>query len=133
MSKLCSESQASEITTTADDRRIDKKKEVILHRGALRALARIGTQVYCDRDLTVSRSHMLRALCQLLENYEPQIIEQLRAERFSGRPPNGEQADERRHAFERQIAAAVSRAVILGGALGSPRLDPAQPPLASAG
>lgn len=111
------------------DIRVDQKKEVILHRGALRALARIGTQVYCDRDITVSRSHMLRALCQLLENYEPQIVEQLRAERFGGRPPNGEQADERRHAFERQIAAAVSRAVILGGALGATNANETQLPL----
>lgn len=97
------------------DIRVDQKKEVILHRGALRALARIGSDIFCQSDVSVTRSHMLRALCQILEAYEPEILEQIRAASFDGRPPNGEHADLRRYLFERQIAAAVSRAIVLTG------------------
>lgn len=97
------------------DIRVDQKKEVILHKGAIKALSRIGTDILCQSDVSVTRSHMLRALCQILESYEPEILEQVRAASFDGRPPNGEQADQRRYLFERKIAAAISRAVVLAG------------------
>lgn len=96
---------------------IERKTDFILNKRAEDTIAKITTGIAIAQDSRVSRSHLIRAVCILLEHADESIVEEARAINLGRRPPNG--AHEARHRYETQLATAISRALTLRGPLGA--------------